>query len=229
MVTFSINNQEYSVTRPKLRKWLSVEKLRSEVLESADRDGFIDNLFIYLSALLDTDGFDVAPWYEILEAYYLASIECYPKLDLSILITGKKKKEKKIPDPWEYEERVVYTWLHMLAKSYGWTLEYISELDVDDAFALIQEISLEDQLEKEWQWGLSDVGYEPEKGSNKLRLRPLPRPQWMTQGNYNFQKEIEKPKPKVRIRKDFVPPGVVVYNVPKESEASDAEGSSNHP
>ena len=224
MVEFSLDNQKYSVTRPKLRKWLSIEKIRSEVLESADRDKFIDSLFAYLSALLDTEPRD-APWYEVLEAYYLVSIECYPKLDLSILLSGKEKKDK-LPDPWDYEARTVYSWIHLLAKTYGWTIEYISELDVDDAFALIQETSLEDQFEKEWQWGLSEISYESD-GHGKSKLRPLPRPDWMNIGNRNFQKAVEKPKKVFTMRQDFIPPGVVIYNAEQESKTINTEGSSD--
>ena len=221
MVEFSINKQPYSVTRPKLRKWLSIEKIRNEVLESADnKDKFISSLFTYLSALLGTEDLQTAPWYEVLEAYYLVSIECYPKLDLSILLSAKQRKEGKLPDPWDYDERILYSWMHLLAKAYGWTIEYISDLDVDDAFALIQEISLEDQFQKEWEWGLSEIAYEPDQGTNKMHLRQLPRPNWMMQGNYHFKKEVERPKPSVPMRQDFIPPGVVVYNVQQESKAT---------
>lgn len=230
MIEFSIDSQQYSVTRPKLWKWLSIENLRNKIIESAGKsDEFATGLFAYLSALLDIDDstLENAPWYEVLSGYYLAVIECYPSLDLSILLSGGKK-EGKLPDPWEYDGRVKYGWVHMFAKNYGWSLEYVSELDVDDAFALIQEISLEDQFEKEWQWGMSEVAYEYDPTSKKSNLKKLPRPDWMMIGNRHYQKKVDKEKkPSFKVRTDFLPHGVIIYDGKQEHQAFDAEGNSN--
>lgn len=230
MVEFSIGNQRYSVTRPKLRKWLSIEQLRSDIKSADDGDQFATSLFAYLSALLDIqpEPLEDVPWYEVIDGYYFSSLELYPRLDLSILLSAKKK-DNKLPDPWEYDERIWYTFVHLFAKNYGWSVEYVEELDVDDAYALVQEISLEDQFEKEWQWSLSEIGYEYDKSTKKSTLRKLPRPDWMMTGNLHFKEAVEKPRPKRRpMRQDFIPPGVVLYDEPKdENKANNIAGSSN--
>lgn len=220
MVTFTLNRQSFSVTRPKLREWLSLEDKRSKSLERAEKgeDEFVTEMFSYLSALLDVseDKLIQAPWYEVIEAFYLVSVECAPRLGLTILQQGSTKtKVDKLPDPWEYKERLWYSWLHTLAKAYGWNVEYISQLDVDDAFALVQEISLDEQFSKEWEWSISDVAYEFDKSTKKSRLRALPRPDWMRRASKTYQDSITKPKSVPRINPAFIPPGVIVYDEPK--------------
>lgn len=219
------------MSRPGLKEWLSLEELRNRTLESAEKgeDTFATYVFSYLSALLNTDEseFISSPWYEILEAYYLCSLECAPRLDLSVLKTGKSKKDGELPDPWEYGERLWYSWLHTFSKQYGWNIEYIAQLDVDDAFALIQEISLDEQFDKEWWWSLSEVAYEYEKTTKKSRLKPLPRPDWMRRATKTYQKSIESPKQKVSINPAFIPPGVIIYDSPKDTTANTTRDSNS--
>lgn len=218
MVEFSLGKTKYSVTRPKLREWLSIEKIRTKAIESAEkRDSkFVDHLLSYLSALLHIpiSNIENKPWYEVVEGYYLSSIECSPKLDLSIISSSRKPKDAPdaMPDPWEYDERTWYSWCNMLSKAYGWNIQYNAELDVDDAIALIQEISLEDQFEKEWEWSLTEVAYEYNKSTKKSKLRTLPRPDWMKRASRFVADEIKKPKPVASVKPSFVPVGVVLLD-----------------
>lgn len=228
MIEVSLKDNQYPVTRPKLQKWLSMEKIRNDIIESAGRKDkkVVDNLFSYLSALLDVSDIDDAPWYEVIEAYYISSIECAPRLDLSIILSGRKKERRgELPDPWDYDERVWYSWVHMLAGNYSWTLEYISELDVDDALALIQEISLQDQFNREWEWGLSEVAYEYEKSTKKSKLRKLERPSWMRQANIRYKQAVEEQKPTVRVNPAFIPPGVILLD--GQNQTTINKGDSN--
>jgi len=87
----------------------------------------------------------------------------------------------------------------MLAKEFGWNCEYIAELDVDDAIALAQEIAVGDQIEKEFQWAISEVPYQTKDG-----FKPLDRPKWML---YNTE---TSPIKKTKIRKEFMPVGAIV-------------------
>jgi len=101
-----------------------------------------------------------------------------------------------------------------LAKSYGWNVEYIAQLDVDDALALVQEISLEEQFDKEWSYSLSEVAYEYDTASKKSKLRTLPRPSWMNVATQAVKEKIESGQTtrQVHIPKSFIPPGIVVVN-----------------
>ena len=58
-------------------------------------------------------------------------------------------------------------------------MEYIAEIDIDDAIALAQELAVEDQLEREWVWGLSDKSVVYDKKGKNPKFQELPRPDWM--------------------------------------------------
>jgi len=233
VVEISLSETVYSVTRPKLRKWLSIEKLRTKLTESAEKkdNGFIDYLLSYLSALLGVPAVDLedTPWYEIIEGYHLSAIECSPKLDLSIISSGKKddNKPEELPDPWEYDERLWYSWCSILSKNFGWTIEYNAELDVDDAIALIQEVELDSQFRKEWEWSLTEIAYKYEKSTKKSVLQKLPRPSWMKRASKFVAKEIQKPTPTIRMRPSFVPAGVVLKDDEEQNKTVESKGNNS--
>lgn len=216
MIEVSLADQTYVVNRPKLRQWLDAERFRGNAIDGADKGdaaGFVSGITSFLSVLLLLPQDEISPcaWYEVLDAYYLVSLENAVRLDLSIIHASKKEHENQLPDVWEYDERLWYSWVHLLAKSYGWNIEYISELDVDDAFALLQEISLNEQFDKEWQYGLSENAYEYDKASKKSKLRPLPRPSWMTTATEKVKNDIlERVTKKVRrTPQPLVPAGII--------------------
>lgn len=229
MVELSLGGNSYSVTRPKLRKWLSIEKIRQKTIESAERkDGrFVNLLLSYLSALLSipTEDIENVPWYEIAEGYYYASLECYPKLDLSIISPRKREKQDGMPDPWEYDERVWYSWCNLIAKSYGWNIEYIAELDVDDGIALIQEINLDIQFRKEWEWSLSEIAWAEDKMTKKMKLTPLPRPYWMRTASRFTADKITTSTPTIKVKPSFLPAGVVITDEQNRNKTINHEGS----
>ena len=233
MVEFSLSDNSYSVTRPKLRKWLSIEKIRAKLLKSAEKKDskFIDYLLSYLSALLDipTEDIEDNPWYEVIEGYHLSAVECSPKLDLSITMAGIEDTNApdKLPDPWDYDERIWYSWCSLLAKNFSWSLEYISELDVDDGLALIQELELDEQFKKEWEWSLTEIAYKYDKSTKKSTLQPLPRPNWMKQATHFMSKEVQKPAVVVKISPSSIPAGVLLIDDGKPDETINNKGSSN--
>jgi len=63
----------------------------------------------------------------------------------------------------------------MLAKNYGWTLEYVSMLQVEEALAKIQEILVDEQLEHEFFYGLSEVAYSYDSSTKKSKFVPMPQ------------------------------------------------------
>lgn len=120
-----------------------------------------------------------------------------PKLDLPITTpTNEKSKEES----WDYDSRTWHLYSHILAKNYGWSLEYISRLDVVDAISKIEEILVDEQLEREFYYGLSEAAYTYDKNSKTSKFNPLPRPHWM------------RPKPK-QIKKFTIPASMLPVGV----------------
>lgn len=199
-------NHEYSLDRIGLRLWLELEEIRSSILEAAenrDTDNIALSIRSYVSAALGiSEDLTLLPWYEVASAYMLIASLCVPKYDLAIL---KPKKEEPKPEAsWEYPERTFYLWSHILASHYKWTLEYVAEMNFNDALALLQEAMLDEQLQKEWQWSLSEVAYAYNEALKKSEFRPLPRPSWM-RGDM-----IAPPVKKVKIPKSMMPVGKIV-------------------
>ena len=143
--------------------------------------------------------FDGWSWVEVLYAYTMVMVDQLPDTKLPMLNpTGNLGK---IPT-WHYKGRTWNYYAHMLAREYGWSLEYISDLDRNDALALIQEILTDEQLRKEFEYGMSEIAYPYNKSTKKSEFKPLERPFWMLP-------KIEQPK-KIKIRKDFLPVGNII-------------------
>jgi hypothetical protein len=87
---------------------------------------------------------------------------------------------------------------------YGWTLENTENLYFNDAIAYIQEILIDEQLDKEWQWSLSEIAYQYNDALKKSEFKPLPRPSWMVGMN-----KIEPPKVE-RLPVGMMPQGLVM-------------------
>lgn len=184
-----------AVSRPHLKRWLELEQIKSR--EKTDR---VEMICKYLSAFLDwtDEQLESVGWVDALLIY----TECLkinsPKLSLAFL---QLKEEKQKEEPWEYPERLWYSFAHMLAQSYGWTMDVIAELDVDDALAMVQEIMLDEQFQREWEWSLTELAYPYDKSSKKSIFHPLNRPAWMY-----VRKEIRK----VKIAARMMPVGNVI-------------------
>ncbi len=199
-----LGDTTYPVTRKKLREWLILEEIRSKVINAADVGdelGFADSIFSYLSAAFDipVEQLENLPWYEIAEAY----IEIYsinlPEYDFAIF-KGKSVGEKA---PWDYDGRSWYIWLHLLAKNYGYPVEYIEEMDIDDAIGLSQESLVGDQLDMEKRWVMAEIAYSTDPTTKKTKFNPLSRPDWMEEDR---RKEVEI----MKIPKAFIPVGKVI-------------------
>jgi hypothetical protein len=78
----------------------------------------------------------------------------------------------------------------------------IAELEVEDAFALLQEIETDKQLEREWAWQTNELAYPYNKDTKKSDFHPLPRPAWM--------RIKAGPPPKTRIPKKMMPVGNII-------------------
>lgn len=191
--------------RKSLFQWIKLEEARSKIKEdfkSKDARKVSASIFGYVQ-LASKDG-EIRDWDKLdtatsLSLYAEATAVNAPTKDFPVL---KASVETKEPPPWEYPGRAWYFWFNMLSKNYGWDKDYISALDPDDAIGLYQEIEIEHQLEREWQWGLTEIAYPYDPHTKTSKFKPLTRPNWMLP---------IAPKPKiVRIRKDMLPVGNIV-------------------
>lgn len=184
---------------PRLKKWLELETYKDKIVRATDGGDLPKVLLKYLSVALGVSEkwFEYADWVKLVSVFYL-SLTKSPKVDLPIL---SPTDEKSPEEDWNYDGRTWHLYSHMLAKSYGWNLEYISCLRVEEALAKIEEILVAEQLEREFYYGLSEVAYSYDQQTKKSKFVPLPRPHWM-------RKRI-KPIQKFLIPKDMMPVGVV--------------------
>ena len=200
-----IQNKEYLLEKPTLKKWIELEDIRGKIIEAAeaeDIDEISSLICSHVSAALDLplDIVSSASWIEIAIAYNSITLMCMPKYNFALMKT--KIKEEKVV--WDYDGRTFYVWADMIAGKYGWNLDYISSMDFDESLALVQEILVNDQLEREWQYGLSELAYPYNPSTKKSEFKPLPRPDWMK--GQGTSKALEPTK----IRKDMMPVGAVM-------------------
>jgi hypothetical protein len=200
--TLALGGKEYKVDRARLRRWLQLEDTREKIARAADRkdrEGFIASIYSYLSVALSVQiDLETLPWYEIVEAYAEVVSLHQPMFEFPFLNTAGRVDKVS----WDYEGRTWYAWSHMLAKEYGWSLDYIAELEIDDAIAHLQEIATSDQMQKEWEWMLSEKSVTYDK-KGKGKFHDLSRPDWMEGKKPPSTKDIP-------IKKSMLPVGNVV-------------------
>lgn len=125
---------------------------------------------------ITVDEIDSWGWVDTLTLYQKAVEFTRPRLKLPYL----ENPEKKIKDePFDYPQRLWYSFAHLLASNYHWQIEIIEELDIEDALAMIQEILIDLQLKREWEHSLSPLAYYSDTKNGESRFHPLPRPAWM--------------------------------------------------
>lgn len=200
-----ILGKEISLDRLHLRKWCELESVKKRMDDAISAKDF-DTYFAYTVRFIEMASssvsidWDLVPWYEVVGAYNEAVRLNSPTIEFPIL-TGNKEENKKAP--WEYDGRSWFFWLNLFASNYGWTSDTVSEIDIDTAIGLYQEITLEGQLEKEWQYGLSEISYPYNSSTKKQEFKPLERPDWM-------KPPIPKQLPVIKMRKDMLPMGHII-------------------
>lgn len=213
---FQLLGKSYQAKRFKLRQWLTFADLQEKVMDSAERldiDGVADAICSYLSVACDMPIEDIrsAPWYDAVYGY-----SCFllvNKLDDRLPLLHALKDKFQEVNSWEYEGRIFYYFVHILASAYSWTMTYIEDMDIDDALAMIQESSVERQLQREWEWSLSEIAYSYDENTHKSKFIELPRPNWMKLP----VKQTRQPNlPKIRIPIDMMPKGIVISYNPDE-------------
>lgn len=165
-----------------------------------DREDFPDRVLEYICTAVGVSQkwFEKADWMRVISLLYVCLSES-PTVKIPFLTPIDHSSET---EPWHYEGRTWHAYSHLLAKSYGWTLQEISQLKVEEALAKIQEILTDEQLEREFIHSLSEIAYPYDKNTKTSSYKPLPRPHWM--------RPTAKPIPRFKIPKAVMPMGNVV-------------------
>lgn len=197
----SIGGSEYTVTKARFRKFIILQQLQESIEKNDEPLERADLICQYVALGLDIQKDIVLRerWKEVALAYVAIMTANILTTDL-IFMKSRVAGEEDLP--WDYPGRDWYAFAHIFAKEYGWTIDYTADLEVEDALKLLQEILVSGQMEREWQWDLSEksVGYDPT--TKKSRHIDLPKPNWM----------IIAPKPPkmVKIHKGLIPQGLVI-------------------
>lgn len=177
-----------------------------EAIKQRNSGGVVSAIYRYLTtATNEAIDFSELNWFEILTAFFNVRGMNVVLIELPILKT--RIEERASISPWDHPDRPFLMWIHLLAQNYGWSLTEIESLWPEDAAMYVQEILVDEQLIREWQYSLSSVAY-PADSKGKVRFKPLPRPSWMQKG---------RPR-KMKVLKELLPVGVII-NLSDEDEA----------
>lgn len=206
-VNVTLGGREYIVHRARLGVYLRQQEA-SSLLAAAGKSGDNGSIMRAINKYLEIAIPEITPqivedasWVEIATAISLIEIINRVEIDFALLRFAGEP-EASTPVPWEYEERLRYFWVHLLARSYHWTREEIENLWPEDALAFIQEILVHDQYDREFLHSISEIAYQYQPGTKSSKYVPLRRPLWMV---------LREEHPKVKLHRDLMPIGVVVY------------------
>lgn len=162
-----IGGREYLIIRARLGKYLELEQY-----------WLSKNVKTYLH----TAGVPIKPndsGIEILVAF--TKIVLLNRLPKGIPLIDVKSRPTTGPNiPWHYDGRKAFSYIHLIACTYGWSRKEILNLRVEAFFAYAQEILTDAQLSDERQHRLSKMSYKYDKTAKTLTLVKLERPIWMT-------------------------------------------------
>jgi len=181
---------------------MRLESIKEKIIEAVKTNGedFPDRVLEYIFTALGVSPkwYEKADWIRVITLFYVC-LSKSPRVELPFLLPSGEKAE---PEPWHYEGRTWHAYSHTIAKTYGWTLKEISQLKVEEALAKIQEILTDEQLEREFVYGLSEIAYPYNKNTKKSEFVPLPRPHWM--------RPKARPIPRFKIPVSMMPVGNVI-------------------
>ena len=191
-------------SQPRFRKWIRLEEQKNKILKAVEEssDQFPDELFAFLSTALrlPVRYFEQADWEKIVRAFYITITTFSYQTKLALFEPAPQTKEEEVA--WNYDGRAWHLYAHMLAQAYGWSLEYIANLKLDDALPTIQEILLDEQFEKEFQWTMSERSSYYDDKTKTAKANPLSRPNWMNR-HIDPKKELKT----TQIPVDMLPMG----------------------
>lgn len=185
----------------KFKLWVSLQDILDDIHTAVEADQLSSSIirFVSTAMFIPEEELNNKHWMEV--AVMFLTSQKGMGIDLKVpMFSGSSSEKTKLE--WDYKGRNYYAWVHPLCAIYGWTLDYIDELDHNSVLALIQEIELEKQFNREWEWSLSEMAYPYNSSTKKSSFSPLERPEWM-------KKKFQAPKI-TRIKKSSLPVGNVV-------------------
>lgn len=189
---------------PKFGKFLILEDTKNKIFQAAKRkeDKFPELVtsYVFTAFLIPKFILENLRWEFLFSLFSLASNLNKPSIDIPLLKPHKTKDKK---EEWDYEGRGHSMYVHIFSKNYGWTLDYINNLDLNFALQLAQEIITDEQLDREFLWNMSDKSYIYDYKTKSGKPNPLERPY--------FMKEEVKPPVMMKIPAYMLPEGVVDY------------------
>ena len=180
------------------RKYLDLETKKSSLLKESESAAFPDQVYAYLSDSLGVPvkRLEKQDWENTVQLLLKESTKVQLNRDIPMLKDAPK--DTKNVD-WDYPGRTWAYYSHLLAKAYGWTIEYIANLDVNEAIAYLQEILTEEHLHNEFAYSLSEIAYPYNSSTKTSNYKPMSRPYWM--------KATVQPIKKMKMRKSMLPVG----------------------
>ena len=195
----------------KFKKWIDLEDRKFLIAgASGKKDSQFPKLVVeFLSDALPLPKWlwERAYWGDVLDGYLRVASALPIRRYLPII--SLTPEQTNTPKPlWDYDGRNWYFYANLIAEHYGWSLEEIGGLDSYTGMALIEEILLSRQLEREFQWSMSEASVSYDEKTKTTKPNPLPRPYWMKQA----KPDDPLPIPRFKIDKDKMPIGVVNYD-----------------
>jgi len=174
--------QEFELLR--LGDFFKLEILRKKLIESIRKkdkkqlkESIEDIIFLQTRGLFKSESF-----FERLQAAYQTIIFNQINADAAIFKPRKTKENKpQETSSWNYDGRTLAIWIDTFAQNYHWSLSEILNLPLNTAIYLYQEIAINIQLKKEWEYSLTELAYPYNKNTEKNEFKPLQRPDWMAE------------------------------------------------
>lgn len=195
-----VGGHEYKVVRARLKKFLLLEQIRSE----RDVKGYLE------ACGVPTDG----SFIELLEIYNALIRLNVPRVQIPLLTVHNKLEEEREEEPWSYLNRNIVSWVFLVTSRAHISLSDTLDMNIDDFFAFLQEALVDEQMEKEWFYSLSEVAYQYDSGSKQSRFIPMQRPSWMM--NVRSKRQLKT------IPYDMMPKGLVTSISPQASKLLDS-------
>ena len=178
-IRVTIDGREVEIRRARLGHFLDLERHSSafyEAVKKRDSGAAVSALLAYLKeALPEEIDLSSLPWFEITNLFlYIGSLNMLPS-NIPLLKSLARDSAKV---PWDHKERPFIMWIHIIASTYGWSLTEIRSLWPEEAAIYVQEILLDEQLDREWDHMLSPVAHSADKSGKDVYKR-LQRPSWM--------------------------------------------------
>lgn len=208
-ITIALGGREWKIHRARLGGFLKLQQARdliNQAVKDADNGRIVGGIFDFLRIAipdLELAIFHSEPWYEVFHAY--TQVESLNKLpdEYNFAIISFTSESKSRIVPWDNPLRTIIIWIHLIAKTYGWSRAEIEEMWPEEAIAFVQEIMADEHHEHAFSHSLSQMAYEYNKTTKKSHYRPMAKPAWMI--GQDAETLI------TALKGDWIPVGEVVY------------------